>query len=250
MATMDSEIFRKGNCNASLAPNQRQKEEIEVVIQTLAGFDEMTPMQDQRFASVTLAAVSRRLVNALNAVTGNLDEPGGMMWPTPAYDLLQNAERGGVYAGRWRSRVRALPEFDGEFPVATMADEMLLPGPGQVRALITSAGNPVLSTPDGTKLDTALRGLEFMVSIDPAVNETTRHANVILPPATGLEVEHYDVIFHHFAVRNTARYSESLFPIGPEQRYDSQIRRAAPSDDGDGRQITSRTARSGAAERP
>nr|MDQ6942535.1 molybdopterin-dependent oxidoreductase [Candidatus Eremiobacteraeota bacterium] len=163
------------------------------------------------------------LVNALNAITGNLDEPGGMMWPRPAFDLLQQAERGMTYAGRWHSRVRNLAEFDGEFPVATMADEMLTPGPGQVRALITVAGNPVLSTPNGTKVDTALSGLDFMVSVDPYVNETTRHADVILPPATGLETEHYDVIFHHFAVRNTARYSEPLFDIAPEQRYDWQI---------------------------
>ena len=145
------------------------------------------------------------------------------MWPRPAFDLLQQAERGTVYAGRWRSRVRDLPEFDGEFPVATMADEMLTPGPGQVRALVTVAGNPVLSTPNGTKVDAALSALDFMVSVDPYVNETTRHADVILPPATGLETEHYDVIFHHFAVRNTARYSEPLFDIAPEQRFDWQI---------------------------
>ncbi|MBV8369643.1 MAG: molybdopterin-dependent oxidoreductase [Candidatus Eremiobacteraeota bacterium] len=163
------------------------------------------------------------LVNALNAITGNLDEPGGMMWPLPAFDLLQNAERGQTYAGRWRSRVRNLPEFDGEFPVATMADEMLAPGPGQVRAFVSVAGNPVLSTPNGARLDAALSELKFMVSIDPYLNETTRHATVILPPATGLEVDHYDVIFHHFAVRNTARYSEALAEIGPEQRYDWQI---------------------------
>jgi anaerobic selenocysteine-containing dehydrogenase len=163
------------------------------------------------------------LVNALNAVTGNLDEPGGMMWPRPAFDLLQQAKRGEEHAGRWRSRVRDLAEFDGEFPVATMADEMLTPGPGQVRALVTVAGNPVLSTPNGAKLDEALSALEFVACIDPYVNETTRHADVILPPATGLEVEHYDVIFHHFAVRNTARYSEPLFAIEPEQRFDWQI---------------------------
>jgi anaerobic selenocysteine-containing dehydrogenase len=163
------------------------------------------------------------LIVALNAITGNLDEPGGMMWPRPAYDVLQQAKAGETHAGRWRSRVRNLPEFDGEFPVATMADEMLMPGPGQVRALVTSAGNPVLSTPNGAKLDEALSGLDFMVSIDPYVNETTRHADVILPPATGLEVDHYDVIFHHFAVRNTARYSEALYEIAPERRYDWQI---------------------------
>jgi anaerobic selenocysteine-containing dehydrogenase len=163
------------------------------------------------------------LVNALNAITANLDEAGGAMWPLPAFDQLQQAQRGAVHAGRWRSRVRGLAEFDGEFPVATMADEMLTPGPGQVRALVTVAGNPVLSTPDGAKLDAALGGLDFMVSIDPNVNETTRHADLILPPATGLEVDHYDVIFHHFAVRNTARYSEAVFAIGPEQRFDWQI---------------------------
>ena len=163
------------------------------------------------------------LINALNAITGNLDEPGGMMWPRPAFDLLAQAEAGAEHAGRWRSRVRGLAEFDGEFPVATMAEEMQIPGPGQIRALITVAGNPVLSTPNGAQLDAALSELEFMVSIDPYVNETTRHADVILPPATGLEVDHYDVIFHHFAVRNTARYSDALYAIEPEQRFDWQI---------------------------
>lgn len=163
------------------------------------------------------------LTVALCAITGNLDEPGGMMWPRPAFDLLLGAKKGAVYSGRWRSRVRGLAEFNGELPVATMADEMLEPGAGQVRALVTVAGNPVLSTPAGARLDDALAKLDFMVSIDPYINATTRHANVILPPATGLEVEHYDVIFHHFAVRNTARLSEPLFALEPEQRYDWQI---------------------------
>lgn len=163
------------------------------------------------------------LTVALCAITGNLDEPGGMMWPRPAFDLLLGAKKGAVYSGRWRSRVRGLAEFNGELPVATMADEMLEPGAGQVRALVTVAGNPVLSTPAGARLDDALAKLDFMVSIDPYINATTRHANVILPPATGLEVEHFDVIFHHFAVRNTARLSEPLFALEPEQRYDWQI---------------------------
>jgi anaerobic selenocysteine-containing dehydrogenase len=163
------------------------------------------------------------LVNALNAITGNLDEPGGAMWPLPAYDLVAGAAPGARYADRYHSRVAGLGEFDGEFPVATLADEILEPGPGQIRALITVAGNPVLSTPNGARLDAALASLDFMLSVDPYVNETTRHAHVILPPATGLETEHYDVIFHHFAVRNTARFNEPVFPIGAEQRYDWQI---------------------------
>ncbi|PNY79829.1 molybdopterin-dependent oxidoreductase [Deinococcus koreensis] len=163
------------------------------------------------------------LVNVLNVVTGHFDTPGGAMFPAPAFDLLMRAKRGEVHHGRFASRVRGLPEFDGELPNVTMAEEMTTPGEGQVRALVTVAGNPVLSTPDGAGLDRALAGLEFMVSIDPYLNETTRHAHVILPPATGLEVAHYDVIFHHFAVRNTARYSEPLFPIGADQRFDFQI---------------------------
>ncbi len=163
------------------------------------------------------------LVNALNVITANFDEPGGAMWPTPALDLLGGAKRGETHAGRYRSRVRALPEFQHEFPVATMVDEMTTPGPGRVRALVTIAGNPVLSTPDGNALDAALADLAFYVAIDPYVNETTRHAHVILPPATGFETDHYDAIFHHFAVRNTARYNEAIVPLDDDQRFDWQI---------------------------
>ncbi|HTA39466.1 MAG TPA: molybdopterin-dependent oxidoreductase, partial [Candidatus Acidoferrales bacterium] len=163
------------------------------------------------------------LTVALNAITGNVDEEGGMMWPRPAFDLMLGAKKGATYSGRWNSRVRNLPEFNGELPVVTMADEMLEPGEGQVRAFITVAGNPVLSTPSGTRLSDALSSLDFMVSIDPYVNATTRHADVILPPATGFEVEHYDVIFHAFAVRNTARINEPLVEIDADQRFDWQI---------------------------
>jgi anaerobic selenocysteine-containing dehydrogenase len=163
------------------------------------------------------------LVNTLNAVTGNLDEPGGMMWTTPAFDMCLGAKAGEVHEGRFRSRVRGLAEFNGELPVATLVDEMETPGEGQVRAFITIAGNPVLSTPDGARLERALEQMAFYVAIDPVINETTRHAHVILPPAVGLEVDHYDVVFHQLAVRNTARYNEAIFPIADDARYDWQI---------------------------
>lgn len=163
------------------------------------------------------------LLNTLNLVTGNLDREGGAMFPRPAFDLLTGARAGQTHHGRWHSRVRGLPEFDGELPNAALAGEILTPGDGQIRALVTVAGNPVLSTPGGQDLDRALSTLDFMVSIDPYLNETTRHAHVILPPATGLEVEHYDVIFHHFAVRTTARLNGPVFPIGADQRFDHQI---------------------------
>lgn len=167
--------------------------------------------------------LSQWLVNVLNAVTGHLDSEGGAMFTRPAYDLLGRAKRGAVHHSRYSSRVRGLPEFDGELPNVTMTEEMTTPGDGQIRALLTVAGNPVLSTADGAALDSALAGLDFMVSIDPYLNETTRHAHVILPPAFGLEVAHYDVTFHLLAVQNTARYSLPVFPIAEDQRFDYQI---------------------------
>jgi anaerobic selenocysteine-containing dehydrogenase len=161
------------------------------------------------------------LINLLNIVTGNLDRPGGVMFCRPAVDLVARTGRGGF--GRWTSRVRALPSFGGELPSATMAEEMLTDGPGQIRALLTVAGNPVLSTPNGCRLERALGGLDFMVSIDPYLNETTRHAHLILPPTGPLERDHYDLAFHALAVRNTTRYSPPLFEPEPDSRHDWQI---------------------------
>ncbi|MGI4761037.1 MAG: molybdopterin-dependent oxidoreductase [Janthinobacterium lividum] len=162
------------------------------------------------------------LVSVLNILTGHLDEPGGAMFATPALDILGKPQAYDRY-GRYRSRVRDVPEFMGELPVASLAEEMLTPGPGQLRALVTSCGNPVLSTPNGRQLDEALASLDFMVSIDIYLNETTRHAHYILPPATGLETAHYDVSFHALAIRNTARYSEPLVEKSAGQRYDWEI---------------------------
>lgn len=161
------------------------------------------------------------LVAVLNLLTGNLDREGGMMFARPAIDVVGRTSRGG-YA-RWHSRVRGAPEFGGELPVAVLAEEITTPGEGQVRALVTSAGNPVLSTPGGQHLGKALQQLEFMVSIDIYRNETTRHADLILPPRTGLEVPHYDLVFHALAVRDTARFADRLFEGDPGGRDDWQI---------------------------
>ncbi len=163
------------------------------------------------------------LIQLLNIVTGNLDREGGAMFTRPAVDLIDNPTSKPGSFGRWKSRVRGLPEFGGELPVAALAEEILNEGEGQVRALITVAGNPVLSTPNGAQLDRALDSLAFMVSIDFYLNETTRHADVILPPTCALEHDHYDLIFHAFAVRNTARYSEALFERPADARHDWEI---------------------------
>ncbi len=165
------------------------------------------------------------LINLLNFVTGNLDSPGGAMFTLPAIDVVGITTMTGQtgHYGRWHSRVRNLPEFGGELPVSALAEEMLTPGEGQIKGMITVAGNPVLSTPNGRQLDEALAGLEFMVAIDIYINETTRHANIILPPTTGLETEHYDLIFHVLAVRNTAKYSPPLLSPAENARHDWQI---------------------------
>jgi anaerobic selenocysteine-containing dehydrogenase len=166
------------------------------------------------------------LINVINVVSGNLDREGGALFTLPAFDLVGGpkalaSSRGGF--GRWKSRVRGLPEFAGELPVAALAEEILTEGEGKIRALLTFAGNPVLSTPNGGQLDKALASLDFMVSVDPYLNETTRHAHLILPPPSPLERGHYDVAFHTLAIRNTARYAPALFEPPPSVMQDWQI---------------------------
>jgi anaerobic selenocysteine-containing dehydrogenase len=169
--------------------------------------------------------VCQWLINVLNIVTGNLDRPGGAMFTLPAFDPITAPESlaaRGSFARR-HSRVRKLPEFAGEFPVVALAEEILTEGPEQVKALVTYAGNPVLSTPNGRELDRALASLEFMVSVDFYINETTRHAHIILPPTSSLERGHYDIAFHVLAVRNTAKFSPALFQPGDDTREDWEI---------------------------
>lgn len=162
------------------------------------------------------------LINMVNIITGNFDAPGGAMFTSPAFDTLGNSQTKGHY-NKGQSRVRNLPEFAGEYPAVTMADEMLVKGEGQIRAMVTSAGNPILSVPGGEKLDRAFSGLEFMVSIDFYINETTRHADIILPPAFNLNGPHFDVVFNIFAVRDVVKYSNPVFPKEPGTKYDWEI---------------------------
>ena len=165
------------------------------------------------------------LQQALNLVTGRLDEVGGMLLPTPAVDVLGIFDRLGWRGSfdRWRSRVRGLPEFADELPVAALADEIEPAAPGSVRALITVAGNPVLSAPNGRRLEHAIEGLEHVVAIDPYLNETTRHAHVLLPPAPPLTRAHYDLALNAFAVRNVAKYVEPVVARTPDERHDWEI---------------------------
>jgi anaerobic selenocysteine-containing dehydrogenase len=176
-------------------------------------------------STASFGSVCQWAINLLNALTGNLDREGGSMLTSPAIDVVGTGLVGRGGHGRRHSRVRGLPETASELPVAALREEIETPGKGQIRAMLTLSGNPVLSTPDGAGLDRALEGVDFMAAIDIYLNETTRHADVILPPTSALERDHYDLIFHTLAVRNTARFTPALFPKERGARHDWEIYR-------------------------
>ncbi|MFE9041968.1 molybdopterin oxidoreductase family protein [Streptomyces sp. NPDC007818] len=170
-----------------------------------------------RMGSSTVAhgTLANWLVDVLNVLTGNLDRPGGVLFPRSATaPAPRPAGPGRGFAlGRRRSRVSGHPEVKGEFPLAALAEEIDTPGEGRVRALITIASNPVLSAPDGLRLDAALDGLDLLVCVDPYLNETTRHADVLLPPPPPSRSAHFDFAFNGLAVRDQARFTPAAVPL-------------------------------------
>lgn len=170
----------------------------------------------------SFGTLNQWLIQLVNLVTGNLDRAGGALLTEPLIPIAGPGTRPGHYA-QWRTRVSGLPETAGELPVVAMAEEILTPGEGQIRGMVTICGNPVLSTPNGRKVDEALESLDFMLSIDIFLNETTRHADLILPPTSSLNHDHYDQVFNAFAVRNVARFNAGIWPRPDDERYDWEI---------------------------
>jgi anaerobic selenocysteine-containing dehydrogenase len=172
-------------------------------------------------------SITHWLINVLNAVTGNLDTPGGAMFPHPAFDIAKILKGIRVMGfgdhGRHTQRLSGMPEMNGELPVAGLADEITTPGEGQVRGLLVFAGNPVLSTPGGARLEQALETLDWCVAIDMYVTETSRHADVILPPVSTLERSDIDVVMPLVSVRNHIRYSPAAVPKPDDAHEDWQI---------------------------
>ena len=158
------------------------------------------------------------LIDVVNILTGNLDREGGVMFANPAAGALGGTpgKGRGIGTGRWHSRVRALPETFSELPTSALAEEIDTPGEGQIRAMITIAGNPILSTPNGARLEAAFEGLDFIVSLDAYINETTRYADVILPPPSPLKRSHYDLAFYQLSIRNIAHFSPPALTPDPE----------------------------------
>jgi anaerobic selenocysteine-containing dehydrogenase len=169
--------------------------------------------------TVAFGTTASWLVDVLNTVTGNLDVVGGAMFPLPvAASPTTRGKKGigkGFKTGRGKTRVRGFPEALGEYPAALMAEEITTPGKGQIRAMVVLGGNPVLSTPNSKQLDDAFASLDFMVSVDIYLNETSRHANVILPAPSHLYRSHYDLALLNFGMRSVANYSEPVFDLPP-----------------------------------
>jgi anaerobic selenocysteine-containing dehydrogenase len=179
--------------------------------------------------TVRFGTVASWLADVLNVITANLDRPGGAMFPAPAHDRRPAGRASGgrgFRTGRWRSRVSERPEALGELPSGVLAEEIEAPGADRIRALVTVAGNPVRSIQESERLDAALASLDFMVSIDIYVNETTRHADVILPPPAPLEKSHYDLAFTGFSVRNVVNYSPAIIETGAPQEWEIYARLA------------------------
>jgi anaerobic selenocysteine-containing dehydrogenase len=166
-------------------------------------------------STVEFGTLGSWLVDVINILTGNLDRPGGVMFPLgPAMPAPRPPKPGrGFKTGRWHSRVSGYPEALSEMPAAALAEEIDTPGEGQIKAMITIAGNPVLSAPDGDRLDKALDGVGFMLSIDPYLNETTRHADVLLPPPPPSQSPHFNFALNNLAVHNNVRYSPPPLPL-------------------------------------
>ncbi|WP_455354685.1 molybdopterin oxidoreductase family protein [Streptomyces sp. SYSU K217416] len=176
-------------------------------------------------STVEYGTLANWLVDVLNVLTGNLDRPGGALFPLAATDRAPRpAGPGKGFAlGRWHSRVSGHPEAKGELPMAALAEEIETPGEGRIRAVISLAANPVLSAPDGDRLDAALARLDFMVSVDPYLNETSCRADVVLPPPPPSQSAHYDFAFSAFAVRNQVRFSRPAVPLEEGRLDESEI---------------------------
>ena len=162
-------------------------------------------------------------IQIINILAGNLDTVGGTLLTHPAFGQADGGGSGSGNHSRWTSRVSNLPEFNGELPATVMSEEMLTPGEGQIKGLFVMAGNPVSASPNGQRLDDALSKLDFIVAVDIYINETTRHADVILPPTSTLEHDHYDIAFLRLGVRNTARFNEAVFEPEDNTQHDWEI---------------------------
>ncbi|MEI6447729.1 MAG: molybdopterin oxidoreductase family protein [Actinomycetes bacterium] len=199
-------------------------DEIRTLARDLAGTERACVYGRIGTCTQEFGTVATWLVDVINTLTGHLDREGGVMFPNQAAAALSGepGQGRGVAHGRWKSRVRGFPESLGELPSATMAEEIDTPGEGRLRAMFTIGGNPILSSPNGERLKAAFESLDFMVSVDAYLNETTSLADVVLPTPSPLRRSHYDLAFYQLSIRNIANYSPALLPI-PDGMQDEWV---------------------------
>ena len=201
-------------------------ERIRALARELAGTERAVVYGRIGLCNQEFGSLASWLVDVVNILTGHFDIPGGSMFPRAAawsvtVQPIPGLEDGAPEFGRYRTRVRGAKEVLGQVPVSCLAEEIATPGEGQIKALITVAGNPVLSTPAGHKLDEVLPTLDAMIAVDLWLNETTRHADVILPAPSPLEQPHHDDLILNFAINSIANYSPPVFApdgSGPARR--------------------------------
>ncbi|AVP99999.1 dehydrogenase [Ahniella affigens] len=198
--------------DALLAPTGIARADARAVAETLYSATNAAVYGRMGVSTQRFGTVSQYLIQLINLYLGQLDRAGGVLPNEPAFPITGPGTSRGS-RGRWQSRVRGLPEVSGELPVAALREEIETPGVGQIRALISVAGNPALSTPDGARLGQAISQLALYVAVDPYLNETTRHAHWILPPPSHLGEDHYDLFFNAFAIRRIARLSQPILPL-------------------------------------
>ncbi len=204
-------------------------DDIRRIAREFAGAESAAAYGRMGLSTQGFGSIAQWAINLMNMLTGNLDREGGALFSEPAIDVLTNGLLGKGHYDVWQSRVRGAPEFGGELPVSVFSEEIETPGEGQIKAVLTIAGNPALSTPDGRRLANAFETLDFMASVDFYLNETTRHADVILPPTSHLERDHYDLALQLFNTRNTARFTPGLYEKPAGAMHDWEIFREIAS---------------------
>ncbi|MCB0846997.1 MAG: molybdopterin-dependent oxidoreductase, partial [Bacteroidetes bacterium] len=202
-----------------------QAEKIRSIGLEMAAADKAVLYSRMGLSTQTFGGLCLWLSNVFNILNGNYDREGGMMFPSPAIDPISFSPRKGRpdYPSIPLSRVRKLPKYLGEIPAVSLAEEIETEGEGQIKALVCIAGNPVLSVPNGKRVEKAFEKLDFMVCSDIYLTETSRHADIIFPATTGLEISQYDITFLNLAIRNIAKYSPPLFPKKGNIKHDWEI---------------------------
>ncbi len=200
-------------------------DKIRTLVLEMANADQAVLYSRMGLSTQTFGGLCIWLSNVFNILNGNYDREGGMMFPSPAIDPITFSPKKGrpKHPSVPLSRVRKLPKYLGETPSSSLSEEIETEGEGQIRALVCIAGNPVLSVPNGKRVEKAFEKLEFMACSDIYLTETSRHADIIFPATSGLEISQYDVTFLNLAVRNIAKYSPPMFPKKGNVKHDWEI---------------------------